>query len=295
MIIDKSTAAELLDFDTRIDNKARARDQLHGAVAIHNILSARGRLPRRRSRHGKDLRRAWCCRTDAAFRSVARVLIIAPRENIQLKWVKELQLFVKHNVRISDLRVRTPTGAPVRPLVQCDRLADLVRETTLDPDRDFFLIPSSFSLAFGDDASGFRDRLRRELPWIPSDLFDMRSGRQVVKDNLAQILNAAVPKFDLVIIDESHNLKHGYGRTVAARNRALAITLGRRGFSYDRRLPGTGPRADRVLLLSATPIDDDYAQLWRQLDVVDRGLPLPDPQGPRRGRGSNARGQSTSS
>ena len=54
-----------------------------------------------------------------------RVLIIAPRENIQIKWMKELRNFVAHNVRFPDLRVKALDGRPCRPLVACGNLLDL--------------------------------------------------------------------------------------------------------------------------------------------------------------------------
>ncbi|MEJ7655636.1 MAG: DEAD/DEAH box helicase family protein [Thermoleophilaceae bacterium] len=275
MRLDVRTAERLLDFDTRIANPARATDQLEGAVALHNILD----------RHdvayladevgmGKTYVALGVVALLRHFKPNARVLVIAPRANIQRKWTKEMQLFVKHNVRVSDLRVRMPGGTSARPLVSCERLVDLLRETTLDPDRDFFLRMSSFSLPLGQDAASrvaFRDRLKKELPWVPPDLFDLRAGADVLKDRFGQALNAALPEFDLVVIDEAHNLKHGFGPQVAARNRVIAAALGHGGIEYDSRLPHTGPRAQKVLLLSATPIDDDYAQLWNQLDVVDRG------------------------
>ena len=40
-----------------------------------------------------------------------RVLVIAPRENIQRKWMKELRNFVRNNVRFADLRVKAVDGA----------------------------------------------------------------------------------------------------------------------------------------------------------------------------------------
>ena len=275
MRLNVPTAQQLLDFDVLIGNAARAADQLEGAVALHNILDSQGvAYLADEVGMGKTYVALGVVALLRHFKPNARVLFIAPRANIQRKWQKELQLFVKHNVRVSDLRVRTPGGTPARPLVHCDRLVDLVRETTLDPDRDFFLRMSSFSLALGHDAvsrGGFRDRLRAELPWVPPDLFDLRASPDVLKDRFGQALNAALPVFDLVIIDEAHNLKHGLGPRVAARNRVLAAALGHSSVAYDSRLPNTGPRAGKVLLLSATPIDDDYAQLWNQLDVVDRG------------------------
>ena len=275
MRLNVPTAEQLLDFDVLIGNAARAADQLEGAVALHNILDSQGvAYLADEVGMGKTYVALGVVALLRHFKPNARVLVIAPRANIQRKWQKELQLFVKHNVRVSDLRVRTPVGTPARPLVHCDRLVDLVRETTLDPDRDFFLRMSSFSLALGHDAAsrgGFRDRLRAELPWVPPDLFDLRAAPDVLKDRFGQALNAALPVFDLVIIDEAHNLKHGLGPRVAARNRVLAAALGHSSVAYDSRLPNTGPRAGKVLLLSATPIDDDYAQLWNQLDVVDRG------------------------
>ena len=42
-----------------------------------------------------------------------RVLVIAPKENIQRKWMKELKNFVAHNMRYPDLRVASIDRTPV--------------------------------------------------------------------------------------------------------------------------------------------------------------------------------------
>src|SRR3954470_20402641 len=121
-MLDKRTAKRLLDFDRVIDNPARAEDQLDGAVALHNILE-RHRIAYLADEvgMGKTYVALGVVALLRHFQPDTRVLVIAPRQNIQRKWQKELQLFVKYNVRVSDMRVRTPIGTPVRPLVHCDR------------------------------------------------------------------------------------------------------------------------------------------------------------------------------
>ena len=80
-----------------------------------------------------------------------------------------------------------------------------------------------------------------------------------------------------MIVDEGHNLKHGFRTGVAARNRVLALAFGRSLRQIDGRLfPGYGKRAKRVLFLSATPIEEPYEQLWNQLDVFGLGGPFSD-------------------
>jgi hypothetical protein len=116
-----------------------------------------------------------------------------------------------------------------------------------------------------------RDRLRAEIPWLADEVFDLRS-KGIFKDQLARAICCALPTFDLVIVDEGHNLKHGFEKGVAARNRVLALALGHTSERPHARLfPGYGPRASRVLFLSATPVEDSYTQLWRQLDVLGHG------------------------
>ena len=71
-----------------------------------------------------------------------------------------------------------------------------------------------------------RRQLRRELPWLADEVFDLRS-KEAFKDNYARAVCCAIPTFDLVIVDEGHNLKHGFHEGVAARNRMLALAMGR--------------------------------------------------------------------
>ena len=277
-MISLHTAEQLLDFGARIGSGQRAEGQLAGAVAIHNVLAERGiAYLADEVGTGKTYVALGALALLRHFKPDLRVLVIAPRENIQHKWMKELRNFVANNVRFPDLRVKALDGRPARPLAACANLLELVQEATLNPDRDFFLRLTSFSLpvtgrdAVDPDASRrLRDGLRKALPWLADEVFDLRN-KQAFKNNVARAVCCALPRFDLVIVDEAQNLKHGFSEAVADRNRVLALALGRPGTGADLRLfPGYGPRAARVLFLSATPVDESYRHLWNQLNVFGR-------------------------
>lgn len=279
-MIGVDTAGELLDFrgPRRAIDEGAAAEQLRGAVAVHNILEEEGvAYLADEVGMGKTYVALGALALFRHFDPGFRVLVIAPRENIQRKWMKELRSFVRNNVRFADLRVKAVHGAPARASVFCHNLVDLVHETGLNPDRDFFARLTSFSLPLGKDQAAlkkFRDRIREQLPGIPASFFDLRS-REAFKENVARAICMALPVFDLVVVDEGHNLKHGQGGGAAARNRVLALALGHpsgqvAGFA------AYGPRARRVLFLSATPLESEYRQLWNQLDVVGMGDRAPE-------------------
>ena len=277
--ISVDTARQLLDFrgnGTSAISEHVADEQLRGAVALHNILQEEGfAYLADEVGMGKTYVALGALALFRHFAPGFRVLVIAPRENIQKKWVKELRNFAARNVRFADLRVKAVHGAPARATVLCHSLLELVRETAVDPDRDFFARLTSFSLPLGKESDGWRskrDHLLRHLPWIDRSLFDLRN-RTAFKDNFARAVNCALPVFDLVIFDEGHNIKGGYRPDAASRNRLLALAFGRPVGNEDTggAFPGYGPRAKRVLFLSATPLENDYVQLWNQLDVFGFG------------------------
>ena len=277
-MIDIVTARKLIDFNASNIGMARAEEQLAGAVAMHNILERYNvAYLADEVGMGKTYVALGAMALFRHFEPEFRVLVIAPRENIQRKWMKELGNFAKNNFRFPDLRVKSLRGGPAKPIVMCGNLHDIVHQVSVDSRRDFFLRMSSFSFGLGKDREGWktqRDNLRRELPWLADEVFDLRS-KEAFKDNYARAVCCALPEFDLVIVDEGHNLKHGFRTGVAARNRVMALAFGRSMDQIDTRIfPGYGRRARRVLFLSATPIEGSYEQLWNQLDVFGLGGPF---------------------
>jgi hypothetical protein len=269
-MIDLQSAGRLLDFSGRIADDI-AEGQLEGAVALHNILERHGvAYLADEVGMGKTLVALGVLALYRHWNPDFRAMIIAPRENIQKKWVKEFRQFARNNVRFRDLRVRALHDAPARTLVHCHDLLHLVRETTLDPDRDFVARMTSFSLAFGspDRRQNKRNQLLEHVPWLDSSLLDLRN-KDAFTQNFARTVCCVLPVFDLLIVDEAHNLKHGY-RSTAIRNRVMAAAFGRDDDVPARFFPEYGVRARRVLLLSATPVETDYRQLWNQLDVVGK-------------------------
>lgn len=268
------SARELVDL-----KHARADSQLSGAVAVHNILQ-RERVAYLADEVG--LGKTYVALATAAlmrhFDPGFRVLIIAPRSNIQRKWTNDWRSFVSRNWVPTDLRVKAVSGAPARPMLASERLVDLVHDVAIEPDTDAFARLTSFSFAAVGDRHVVQERVRRVLPWLkPSDF--PRDERKL-RDFVAQAYNAAMPTYDLVIIDEAHNLKGGVQIRDgvvgggALRNAVLAQVLGHPEVTPHPLFAETyRPLADRVLLLSATPVEESFRNLWNQLHLVGKHAP----------------------
>ncbi len=272
------TAERLIDFGGKsAAAQAFAKDQLEGAVALHNMLADKGfAYLADEVGMGKTYIALGVVSLLRHFHPGLRVLYVVPRSNIQEKWRKEARNFVANNWRVPDLRVKSLQNSPVVDLVSCDSLAHLVTEVHANAHRDFVLRMSSFSLALRKDNTGWKNKrreLRRLLPWLPHGQFDLRD-KDRFKETYARAINAALPQFDLLVVDEAHNLRHGYAGG-SARNRLLALALGREDpdVPYFR---GGGPRVDRVLTLSATPLEGDYRELWNQLELLGKGALAPE-------------------
>ena len=271
------SAKALLDFSGgQPSADIAAEQQLEGAVALHNLLTQKPFVYLADEvGMGKTYVALGVVALFRHFYPHWRVLYLAPRENIQHKWLKELINFTANNWRVTDNRVRSFQGTPAYGVAVCHSLLDFAREAILNPRRDFILRLTSFSFGLGDDTqlwSRKRDELLDLIPWLDRADFNLRD-KEEFKTNFACALNAIVPHFDLVVVDECHNLKHGFHvKGGASRNRLLAYLLGARNF------PGNfshfAKRFDRVLALSATPLESEYRELWNQQDLFGHGEPI---------------------
>ncbi len=201
----------------------------------------------------------------------ARIVVIAPRENIQRKWVKELHNFVGRNWLVVGNRVKSLQNRPVWEPVVCNSLVEFAHEALVNQDRDFFLRMTSFSIRLSDAKDRHRTRtlLLDSVPWLDQCEIPNET-REGFRDAFAVALNGAVPEADLVIFDEAHNLKHGFRADGSTRNRVMGLAFGHpEGDAFGR--PRYKKKAKRVMLLSATPFEDDYAAIQRQLAVFGFG------------------------
>ena len=266
-------ARELIDFGGTSLSRSLADEQLEGAVAIHNIL-AKERIAYLADEvgMGKTYVALGVVGLIRFFNPGIRVLYIAPSENIQSKWIKELKNFTRNNWLKEDQRVKSIQGMPSVDIAQCDNLADWARQAVRNPNRDFFLRLTSFSFPLSADSEKWRSK-RKDLedlaPMVDASLLDLRN-KEKFKETYAQTINTLLPHYDLVVVDEAHNLKHGR-QSHSARNKLLALLLGRATDEELAHWPNYAKRFDRVLLLSATPLETDYAELWRQLDMFGFG------------------------
>lgn len=275
-------AQELIEFASTEEMRRRGQQgfQLEGAVAAYNQL-ARNRVAYLADEvgMGKTYIALGVMGLLRHFRPEARILVIAPRENLQRKWVKELGNFVARNWKVVDNRVRSVQQTPAREAVICGSLRDLVKMLMLNPEHDLFLRMTSFSL-WTKEAKHRRDgkaELLRTLPWIDGDLIPTADAEEY-RTAYGCALNAMLPEFDLLVVDEGHNLKHGRDGS-STRNALLSAAFGHPE-TVAEGFPRYGPKVKRLLFLSATPFESDYADLWKQFDLFGLGgLSLTDARG----------------
>jgi hypothetical protein len=273
--IGPAVARQLIDFAPRGGQLAAALgdSQLDGAVAVFNML-VRNRLAYLADEvgMGKTYVALGAMSLFRHFNPKARIMVIAPRANIQQKWLKELTNFIRLNWLPVDSRVKAIQGTPDWPPVICESLHDFVHEALVHPDRDFLMRMTSFSPHFIGDKQrqDLRSRLRDAMPWLPTEALGARSD-EVFRDQYGAALNAAMPSIDLLIVDEGHNLKHGYSRKVSTRNRLMGLAFGHPSEQTAER-PWYRPKlVKNLLLLSATPFEDDYGAIQRQCDIFGFG------------------------
>jgi hypothetical protein len=281
--VSRQQARELLNFAGRPDAAAVSRqlveEQLDGAVAAHNLLQTRGlAYIADEVGTGKTLVAAGVLALLRHDEPDLRALVLTPRANLQDKWRRELRSFARHDVRFSDLRVRGLDAEPVRPPRVVPRLADLLTAWEEEPGCDVISRLSSFELAHRrrtvEEREAYLESWRRRLAAPGSKAVKRllgaaaRAGNPLgVKETIAACANRLLPEIGVLVVDEAHNLKGGTDEQGAARNRVLWTLLGHND-AYVDRVPGYGPRVERVLMLSATPMEDDIGQLLRQLQVL---------------------------
>ena len=255
-------------------DKAFGSQQRKGTVAAYNMLSRNGcAYLADEVGMGKTYIALGVMSLLRYFDPHARIVVIAPRENIQRKWVKELHNFVGRNWRVVGNRVKSLEGRPVWEPVVCNSLVEFAHEALVNQDRDFFLRMTSFSIRLSDhdDRHKTRSGLLDAIPWLERcHVPNPKNSPEVFRDAFAVALNGAVPKADLVIFDEAHNLKHGFRIDGSTRNRVMGLAFGHPDGEV-RGQPWYTKKAKRVLFLSATPFEDDYAAIQRQLAVFGFG------------------------
>jgi hypothetical protein len=286
--LDLQTAQALIDFsgDGAIP-AGMAQQQLAGTVALHNMLADRGMAYLADEvGMGKTYIGLGVVALMRRFQPALRVLYLLPKNNVRDKWQKDYRSFVDRNYRLHDGIVKGLGNAPAAPFRVCQSLPDLVQAVATDSARDYFICTSAFSLPLGktrDDLVKALTRFRQELPQNTARIDELMQRltqeganegnlgtlKLEVKRSWAEALNAILPRFDLLVVDEAHNYRRGIESS--DRNQLLAAVLGT--------VAATACRADRVLLLSATPFDRALGQLQRQLQLFGKQDVLDMPEG----------------
>ncbi|WP_280553468.1 helicase-related protein [Halomonas sp. 25-S5] len=274
--IDLAAARKLLDFsggDPPLEPLGKL--QLEGAVALQNMLTdpevGMGYLADEVGM-GKTYITLGVVAMMRYFNPGYRVLYICPSRNVQEKWyARELPNFIKTNVLTRNFRIRTPQGESGTPSISCANVDDLIHAATTGYYGDIFVRMSSFSMAMGEDEEGLETHLRELKEHVPSSVIGkVPRHKENIKKAYARALNYLLPTFDLVVIDEAHNLKHPFESS--ARNLALSRILGfnqQEGDNYRKRVKS-------ALLLSATPFDLNPKHLYNQLNLVGKAHLLPE-------------------
>jgi len=256
-------ARKLIDFsggDKELESLGQM--QLEGAVALYNRIQQQGiGYLADEVGMGKTYVALGVVTLMRYFQPSLRVLFILPKQNILNKWyATDCPNFLRQNFLVDDYRVKNEHHNPVAKPVACENLVDLIEKVSTGYYGDFFIKMSSFSFGLSEDETSLGAKLEELKKLIPA--YQIPEGgleKERVKDEYADAINRILPWFDLVVVDEAHNFRKGVD--TSARNRVLSRILGTHPESRGHCKVG------KVLLLSATPFENDLHELRNQFRV----------------------------
>lgn len=203
--------------------------------------------------------------------------IIVPKKNLQSKWRKEIRNFVSNNYLLECNIVKTPLGTSVG---FCEDENIHPRLEYIDSQNPTYEIFRNTSFSISASSDDWKEKLADQLPESVSHMFKAAikrykgsEGEVMLRRLYAYLLNVIMPEFDLLIVDEAHNFKHGIDGDVSYRNQVVSRLMGVT-FEEDEAIFNKFPElkdkikplAGKVILLSATPLDNGVHEIANQLD-----------------------------
>jgi len=228
--------------------------QALGAAKVFNLLHQHGvALLADEVGMGKTIQALTVCAALWNQKPDARVLILAPRDEIALNWIKEYQTFIRHHYRHNDNLVKSISEQePLKKMVFCQNLYQLVNQIQQGWGQLYISKISSFSslMSRKDILSRLEDLNIRQTGRVGElqhtrDLALNQAVASLLKKEIQRHAEVDQPYFDLLIIDEAHYLRNKEGSSL----RVNAATE----FFGDPADARQTPLAKKVMLLTATP------------------------------------------
>jgi len=204
--------------------------------------------------------------------------IIVPKKNLQSKWRKEIRNFISNNYLLECNIVKTPLGTSVG---LCEDKNIHPRLRPINPKNPSYEIFRNTSFSIAASSTDWKEKLADRLPDSVThlfkaaiDRFDSEEDEVLLRRLYAYLLNITMPNFDLLIVDEAHNFKHGTEGDVSYRNQVVSRLMGVTYEEEDEEIFNEFPElrdkirplAGKVILLSATPLDNGVYEIANQLD-----------------------------
>lgn len=203
--------------------------------------------------------------------------IIVPKKNLQSKWRKEIRNFISNNYLLECNIVKTPLGTSVG---LCEEENIHPRLEYIDSQNPTYEIFRNTSFSISASSDDWKEKLAERLPESVSHIFkaaikrfNYNEGEVMLRRLYAYLLNVIMPEFDLLIVDEAHNFKHGIEGDVSYRNQVVSRLMGVINdedkvifTEYPELKAKVKPLSGKVILLSATPLDNGVHEIANQLD-----------------------------
>jgi len=228
--------------------------QAKGAAKVFNLLEEHKlALLADEVGMGKTIQSLAVCAALWNEKPDAKILILAPRDEIAKNWEKEYQTFIRHHYRTNDNIVKSISGQePVKKMIYCSNLYNLVHEVQQGWGQLFIGKISSFSSLMAGNKSverlkklGIKNLIRAQrLSANPGPELNDEIIR-LLKREILQFVKGAKPYFDLIIIDEAHYFRKKNSDSLRVNSASE--------FFGDPTSDNYIPLASRVLLLTATP------------------------------------------
>jgi len=234
---------------SKYDESSMQYKQAEGSAFLFNLLNEnRLALLADEVGMGKTIQALAVCATLWQQKPDARILILAPRNEVAYNWAQEYETFIKVHYKLRDDIVKSKVdGEPINPAVFCGNLYDLASEVQKKWGKLFIGKISSFSSLYNSKHCNVNSRLKRigiqtKTNFKRSKL-DTIEAVQEIAGLLRQDIIKNLPDnyFDLVIIDEAHYFRNVNGKS-------LRVAVAKKFFGS-----GTDKMAKRTLLLTATP------------------------------------------